>query len=163
MSVAVARRRQAFAASAALGVALGVGVVTLAYGDGTAYLFDDPGACANCHVMREAYDGWAHGGHRHVATCNDCHVPQDVVGKYWTKAVHGWRHSKGFTLDDFEEPIRAKPDSQRVVRENCVRCHTPVVGDVLALDPGPRPAHLPAATAGLDCVACHRHVAHGPR
>jgi nitrate/TMAO reductase-like tetraheme cytochrome c subunit len=42
----------------ALGVAVGVGVYTFAYARGWSYLTDDPAACANCHVMREQFDGW---------------------------------------------------------------------------------------------------------
>ena len=28
------------------------------YAQGFSYLSDDPAACANCHIMREHYDGW---------------------------------------------------------------------------------------------------------
>ena len=32
-------------------------------------------ACVNCHVMNEQYDAWLKSGHRHVATCVECHLP----------------------------------------------------------------------------------------
>jgi hypothetical protein len=37
---------------------LGLGTYTFTYARGWAYLTDDAGACANCHVMHEQYDGW---------------------------------------------------------------------------------------------------------
>src|SRR2546422_11545383 len=74
---------------AVIGVAIGIGVYTLAYAKGWSYLTDDPAACANCHVMREQFDGWLKSSHRSVATCNSCHTPANFVGKYATKASNG--------------------------------------------------------------------------
>ena len=54
-----------------IGVAVGIGVYTFAYAKGWSYLTDDPAACANCHVMREQFDGWLKSSHRAVATCNN--------------------------------------------------------------------------------------------
>ena len=34
------------------GVLGGLGAFTFGYGDGAAYLKDDPQSCANCHVMK---------------------------------------------------------------------------------------------------------------
>jgi cytochrome c nitrite reductase small subunit len=48
----------AIALGAAIGLAVGVGGYTFVYARGGSYLTDDPAACANCHVMREQYDGW---------------------------------------------------------------------------------------------------------
>ena len=92
-----------------LGVALGLGVYTFAYARGWAYMTDNPQACANCHVMNEQYDGWIKRSHRSVAVCNDCHVPDNVVAKYATKARNGFWHSYYFTMGNFPEPIRAVP------------------------------------------------------
>jgi cytochrome c nitrite reductase small subunit len=72
--------------------------------------------------MREQLDGWQKATHHSFATCNDCHVPHDFVGKYVTKMKHGWRHSKAFTLNDFHEPIQILPKDLDIVRANCVRC-----------------------------------------
>ena len=58
-----------------IGVAVGIGAYTFVYARGWSYLTDDPAACANCHVMREQFDGWLKSSHRAVATCNDCHTP----------------------------------------------------------------------------------------
>ncbi len=149
------------------GLFFGSVAFTLDYAEATSYLSNDPKTCVNCHVMRDVYDGWAKGPHHAHAACNDCHVPQDFVGKYWTKAVHGYRHSKGFTFDDFHEPISIKPDSLAVVQANCVRCHAEMVGEI-----GPtgvvatgRATHGLAADdgeGGISCIHCHAAVGHGP-
>ncbi len=53
------------------GLVGGIGIYTFVYADGGAYLRDDPGACANCHIMWDQYDGWTKGSHKAVATSND--------------------------------------------------------------------------------------------
>src|SRR5262245_39572166 len=92
-------------ACGAVGVAIGLGAYTFQFAEGTAYLSNDPKGCANCHIMREHYDGWQKASHHTVATCNDCHVPHDLAGKYLAKAENGFWHSYGFTLENFPEPI----------------------------------------------------------
>lgn len=137
------------------GLFLGLSVSTFDYAEGTSYLSNDPKACVNCHVMRDQYDGWQKGSHHARATCNDCHVPHDLVGKYLVKAEHGFRHSKGFTLQDFHEPIRITPGSLDVVQNNCVRCHEPMVEQITA--------HAISRGEPANCVHCHSDVGHGPR
>lgn len=119
----------------------------------TVYLGDNPTACNNCHVMGAAYEGWLHGGHQEWATCNDCHTPHDVVGKYTIKAISGARHVYAFYIGPIPDAIRTKPDSQALIQANCVRCHTPTVAEVAD-------GHL---DAGRYCFECHRDVPHGPR
>ena len=48
-----------------------------------------------------------------TASCVDCHLPHDFVGKYLAKADNGYHHSKGFTLQDFHEPILIKAEERR--------------------------------------------------
>lgn len=80
--------------AALLGVVLGVGLFTVQYSGVTDYLGDDPATCANCHAMREQYEGWQKGSHHDVATCNSCHAPHDgIVHKYINKADNGFWHS----------------------------------------------------------------------
>ncbi|MBL8963574.1 MAG: cytochrome c nitrite reductase small subunit [Phycisphaerae bacterium] len=148
----------AFAAASAVGILIGASAGTFSHAEGASYLSNDPRACVNCHVMRDHYDGWQKASHHAVATCNDCHVPQDIIGKYFTKADHGWRHSRGFTLNDFHEPIQIKESSRRVVLDNCVRCHQGMVDGIShAAVPGS------AGVEAIDCIRCHARVAHGPR
>lgn len=140
-----------------VGVFVGVSAHTFVYAEGASYLSDDPKACVNCHVMREQYDGWQKAAHHANATCNDCHTPHDTLRKYLTKMDHGWRHSKGFTLNDFHEPIRITAKDRLDVRENCIRCHSGTVSAIA--HPGSGRDFVETA----DCIHCHAGVGHGPR
>ena len=107
----------------------------------------------NCHIMRPQYDSWQKSSHHAVAVCVDCHLPHDFVGKYVAKAENGWHHSKGFTLQDFDEPIRIKSKNARILQANCIACH------------GELAAHMLSGVAGgpdeVQCVHCHAMVGHG--
>jgi cytochrome c nitrite reductase small subunit len=137
------------------GLLLGAGVYTFLYAQGISYLSNDPRACVNCHIMREQYDGWQKSSHHAHATCNDCHVPHDFLGKYLTKAENGYHHSKAFTLQDFHEPIGIRPGNARILNQNCVFCHGEFTSEI-------RVTHGNDANK-LDCVHCHDNVGHGPR
>jgi cytochrome c nitrite reductase small subunit len=137
--------------SAAVGVPIGLATYTFDYAEGTSYLSNDPAACVNCHIMREQFDGWQKGSHHAAATCNDCHVPQELLGKYFTKMEHGYRHSKGFTFQDFHEPIQITKGSADIVEANCVRCHQTFVEEIIAHN-----------VEGVGCIHCHTGVGHGP-
>lgn len=139
-----------------LGVLGGISAHTFVVAKGTSYLSDDPTACVNCHVMREQYDGWQKAAHHSHATCNDCHTPHDTLRKYATKIDHGWRHSKGFTLNDFHEPIRMTEKSRLDVRENCIRCHAGLVSNIA------HPDGRADFESSADCLHCHAEVGHGP-
>jgi cytochrome c nitrite reductase small subunit len=138
--------------AALLGVFLGVSAFTFTAAKGYSYLSNDPAACVNCHIMREQYDGWQKASHHTVATCNDCHVPHDLVGKYWTKAENGYWHSKGFTFQDFHEPIQLRDKSRELMNHNCLYCHREFVSEVAS--------HSDFAR-GFDCARCHADVGHG--
>ena len=65
-----------------LGIVIGLGAYTFIYAKGYSYLTNNPAACANCHVMQAQYDAWQKSSHHSVATCNDCHTPHNLIGKY---------------------------------------------------------------------------------
>ncbi|MCC6574016.1 MAG: cytochrome c nitrite reductase small subunit [Planctomycetes bacterium] len=134
------------------GICAGAGGYTFYFAEGLSYLSNDPKACVNCHIMNEQYDGWIKASHHAFATCNSCHVPHDLVGKYLTKIEHGYRHSRGFTLQDFHEPIRITESSLKIVEHNCIGCHEDLVE--------PLTAH---AAGDVGCVHCHADVGHGPK
>lgn len=146
------RRYVAVPLAVAIGVLLGLGGFTFHYAEGLSYFSTDPRACANCHIMRPQYDGWQKSSHHIAATCVDCHLPHTWLAKYVAKASNGWHHSKGFTLQDFEEPIQIKPRNSAILQTNCVRCHDAMVHELVA-----------AGREGVACVHCHASVGHGDR
>jgi len=121
--------------------------------DFTAYLGSDPGTCNNCHVMDGVYENWAHGAHRTWAVCGDCHTPHALIPKYLIKAQSGFRHVSAFTLGDIPDAIRPRPSSIKIIQDNCIRCHSETVADIMA---GSMPFDR-------YCFDCHRDTAHGER
>ncbi len=142
------------AVASTLGLLAGLGTYTFTYAHGLSYFSNDPRACMNCHIMREQFDGWQKSPHHAVATCNDCHTPHSFIPKYLSKAENGFWHSKGFTLQDFHEPIMIRPKNVAVLQANCVACHRQIV-DGIDTHPG-----VPGKM--LDCLHCHSEVGHGP-
>ena len=111
-----------------IGIVIGIGVYTFAYARGWSYLTDDPAACANCHVMREQFDGWLKSSHRAVATCNHCHTPANFIGKYATKASNGFWHSfffhgrlRGYYSNQAAQPGDYRARVPDVSRGHCRR------------------------------------------
>jgi cytochrome c nitrite reductase small subunit len=134
---------------AAVGLATGVGAYTFVYARGASYMTNDPAACANCHVMRDYYDGWAKSSHRAVAVCNDCHTPEGFWGKYRSKLSNGFWHSFAFTAGRFPEPLRIKPHNRAITEARCVGCHAEVAE-----------AMTPEGGAPPPCIRCHGAVGH---
>ena len=132
MSRITARQRAALAGAIGLGLAAGLGVFTFGYARGASYLTNDPAACVNCHIMSEHFAAWEKGSHRAVATCNDCHTPHNLVGKYMTKAQNGFWHSFYFTIGRYPDPLRITERNRKVTEQACRYCHQPIVD---AIDP----------------------------
>jgi cytochrome c nitrite reductase small subunit len=146
-----------------LGLMAGAGAFTADRAHALSYLSDDPKACVNCHVMREAHTSWERSSHRNVAKCVDCHLPHDTVGKWTGKAVDGWNHSVAFTLQNFHEPIQIKPRGLKIVEQSCVNCHRNFVSGIVQAHTGfvAARANLQAKSSGLGCLHCHSDVGHG--
>lgn len=134
----------------ALAMVVGVGMYVTNF---TAYMGNNPTTCNNCHVMDAVYEGWYHGGHKQWAVCNDCHTPHDLIPKYIVKAESGYHHVSAFILGEIPDAIRAKQSQKDIVQENCIRCHTETVSNILD------------SSMEFDryCVECHRSAAHGER
>ena len=138
-----------------------VGIVgyALYVGNAASYLSDDPETCMNCHIMAPQYATWKHSSHKEVASCNDCHVPQDnIFNKYFFKASDGIRHSTIFTIRGEPQVIKIHEEGANVVQANCERCHNQLNEKVKTLG-------MDLATrnhgAGKLCWDCHREVPHG--
>ena len=133
-----------------LGILSGVGTFTFGYAKGASYFSNDPNTCANCHIMQDHLDSWQKSSHRHVAVCNDCHLPHNFVGKWITKADNGFFHSVAFTLDDFHEPIQIKPRNRRVTQNTCISCHEDFVHQMLSVN----------ENETMACIHCHNDAGH---
>ena len=137
------------------GVMAGVGGFTFWYARGASYFGHDSSACANCHVMREQFDGWVKSSHRSVAQCNDCHTPPGLIEKYAVKALNGFRHSWAFTTGAFHEPIAITGLNRAVTERACRHCHGDVVQMMLALSRGHG-----GGRGDVACLRCHGSVGH---
>ncbi|HKG91614.1 MAG TPA: cytochrome c nitrite reductase small subunit [Gemmatimonadaceae bacterium] len=164
------RRWALAAAAAAVGAAAGLGVFTFGYARGYSYLGHDPAACANCHIMSEHYAAWMKGSHHSVATCNDCHTPHDLVGKYAVKAKNGFWHSFYFTVGGYPDPLRITAGNRRVTEAACRHCHTEITEAIdhgpgaVSQQPGPPPAvHAASSGEPISCIRCHKYVGHWVR
>lgn len=136
-----------------IGSAIGIGGYTFFYAKGTAYLTNDPKACANCHVMEQHYSAWLKSSHRAVATCNDCHSPPGLIDKYWSKAQNGFWHSVKFTTGNYPDPLRIKPYNLEIVEDSCRKCHGAITD---AIDPHTNDPN----TSQMTCTHCHQGVGH---
>jgi cytochrome c nitrite reductase small subunit len=142
----------------AIGAAAGVGGYTFVYAKGASYMTDAPEACANCHVMREAFDGWTRSSHHAVAVCNDCHTPSGFLAKYATKATNGLRHSFAFTTGRFPDPLRIHPSNRAVADAACRKCHEDVVQ---AMEGSQGSVGGSSSNGGRAlCATCHASVGH---
>lgn len=142
-----------------MGFLIGLVLFTLHISKATSYLSDDPKTCVNCHVMNTAYATWERSSHARVAKCTDCHVPHDnIVKKYLFKAKDGVRHSYVFTAKKEPQVIRMHEEGQRVVQNNCIRCHFNLIDQVSA-HKVTYDKHLEGA--GPLCWDCHRETPHG--
>jgi cytochrome c nitrite reductase small subunit len=140
--------------AALIGGLLGLSGFTFLYAEGWSYLSDDPAACVNCHIMRGEYDSWQKASHHAAATCNGCHTPHDLIGKYATKARNGFWHSYYFTFQNFHEPIQISRRNAAVLQDNCIDCHAGLVHDIRTLGS--------AGDESNNCVRCHAAAGHGP-
>lgn len=136
-----------------LGVCAGVGAYLFFYSYAYSYVSNAPEVCINCHIMQEQYDSWVKSSHQSVAVCNDCHTAPGIVTKWISKAENGLWHSKGFTFNDFHEPIQIRDINKNVLQTNCLHCHH----DFLAVS---NEAHSWDSESGFYCVRCHKAVGH---
>lgn len=134
------------------GITFGLGLYTFIYARGLSYLSSDPQACVNCHAMNQVFEGWMSGDHRHVAVCNDCHLPHNAAWKWIIKSENGLYHSLVFTFMNVPMNIRARESSRNVVRENCRRCHSVMASNAIA--------NINGREESLDCLSCHRGTGH---
>ena len=149
----MSRSRIALIAAVLAGLSLGLGTYTFVYAKGYSYMTNDPGQCANCHVMRDHFTAWSRSSHRAVATCNDCHTPPGLVPKYITKARNGFWHSFYFTTGGYPDPLRITPRNHDITELACRKCHTEMTSSIDR-------AHTDKGKGGMSCTTCHNEVGH---
>ena len=164
-------QRAWIAAALASGIAAGIGIFTFGYAKGASYLTNDPAACAACNIMSEHFSAWQNGSLKN-ATCNDCHTPHNLVGKYVVKAQNGFWHSFYFTTGRYPDPLRITERNRRVTEDACRYCHQPVVEAiepaVASSSDGSREVVHAGLIAGgsahgdreISCIRCHKYVGH---
>lgn len=134
------------------GIFLGFLFFSFYFAEGSSYFSSNPKACINCHIMEPQYDSWQKASHHSNATCVECHLPQRFFSKWYAKAENGFLHSKGFTLQNFQEPIFIKEKNKNILLENCTNCHQNMVSDILLNHHNSKE---------VDCIHCHSSVGHG--
>lgn len=141
-----------------LGLLIGIGSYTFVVSNATSYLSDSPSTCVNCHVMNTFYSSWAHSSHRNVATCNDCHIPQDNLFSKWLfKANDGLRHTSVFVLRAEPQVIQIKQAGKLAVQKNCIRCHEKLIKNIsLMTYQNPKDESF----ENRFCWNCHREQPH---
>lgn len=128
-------------------IALAVSFIAIGYFSFRAYEFTEtPEFCNLCHGVELLYETWFHSAHRPFTNCQSCHIPQDIRGIYHTLR-YGIRDIYRYFIGDTPDLYRAKPPTQHIVRENCLRCHGVLLRD------------FPAKET-LDCIHCHRQTPH---
>ncbi len=141
------------------GIAFGLIVFLVYVSKAPTYLSDDPKTCVNCHIMAPQYSTWFHSSHRQWASCNDCHVPHDnIINHYYFKGKDGMRHATIFTLRREPQVIFILEPGQKVVKQNCLRCHEPLLTDNRLLSYTKDYQHF---RNERNCWECHREVPHG--
>jgi cytochrome c nitrite reductase small subunit len=122
------------------------------------YLSDEPTVCLNCHIMGPYYQSWNKSSHAVWANCVDCHIPQDkLIRGYAFKAVDGLYHAAVYTMGTEGPALRPRPASYKVILENCLRCHTPLVTEFAKMSPDYDSIIKGDKKA---CWDCHREVPH---
>ena len=142
-----------------LGIATGMLFYIAYISNAVSYMSDDPQTCINCHVMYPQFSTWEKSSHGRVATCNDCHVPQDNIFKtYFFKASDGLRHATMFTLRMEPQVIRIKAAGKQAVQDNCIRCHSNHIHPIALRSIDARAIVAPQERF---CWDCHRQTPHG--
>jgi cytochrome c nitrite reductase small subunit len=141
------------------GILIGMVIHIAHVSKAASYLSSDPQTCINCHIMIPQYATWQRSSHAHSASCVDCHVPHDnIFNKYRFKASDGMRHATIFTLRAEPQVIRIREEGERVVQQNCLRCHSHLLQDTKYSQAAD--FHQQISDQKF-CWDCHREVPHG--
>jgi len=158
-------------------LAFGIGAATVAGFNAGMHYTNSNEFCYACHIgmdtIVEEYQASSHGMNASgvVASCSDCHVPQQLLPKLWVKikATKDIYHTivGTYSLENFEEHRSALAMSARdalLVRNSaeCKTCHSPDNWLLERQSSAAAGAHSGAffAQSAGNCVSCHLGTAH---
>ncbi|WP_075860373.1 cytochrome c nitrite reductase small subunit [Carboxydothermus pertinax] len=110
-----------------------------------AYL-DSPKFCSSCHVMEKEYQGYLKKPHSGKVSCGGCHLPAGFPRYGIEKTYSGIRDFLSFSYRTYPDVIKISARSQKIVEENCLRCHQGATEKLLGV--------------AQRCTFCHRQVFH---
>lgn len=156
-------------------LALALGAGALVGFNGVMHYTNSNEFCYLCHVgmdtVVEEYQASAHFKNSlgFVASCSDCHVPQEFIPKMVTKILAAEdvyvQMTGAITLDNFEQhrPALAAEVLEIMRRRDsreCRNCHTPARMDLQQQSRNAARRHQTMAERGQTCVDCHDGIAH---
>ena len=98
-----------------------------------------------------AYAYWTTTGQGDGAALSRSNVTTTITAATATADLYpGGTGTVKFTLDNFNDPIRANAMNRRVAQDNCIRCHAGVVSEI----------HRTASGEIQLCLSCHVRVGH---
>ncbi len=131
--------------------------------------------CVSCHSMKQPLEELKNTVHWKntsgvSATCSDCHLPHDTIGKYARKieaAREVWAEITGkYDEDGAFEKYRLEMAEREWARfakdgsKQCKVCHDYARMDFDKMSEKARKAMLPAKEKDQSCVDCHKGIAH---
>jgi nitrate/TMAO reductase-like tetraheme cytochrome c subunit len=144
-----------FAVIIIAGVVIFVGAVTLG---GMAVYSKQSSFCASCKIMQTRYVAWERSTHaRSVhakADCINCHSEPGIIGEFKAH-LNGARYVFERVTGEHKGAILGA----KVYTRSCEECHK--VEDIRAKNAGHEVNHLAHLAHNLECVQCHRDIAHG--
>lgn len=158
-------------------LAFGIGVTAVAGFNVSMHYTNSNEFCYACHIVMdtivEEYQASVHGQNRTgvVASCADCHVPQQLLPKLWVKikATKDVYHTLAgtYTLENFEtnrSELAASAREALLARNSaeCKSCHLPQSWRTELQSAAAAGAHSGGffIESGANCVSCHLGTAH---
>ena len=105
--------------------------------------------CGSCHSMEQSHATWGASNHKQIG-CTECHLPhQNMAVKLAAKVQTGINDVYHEVARDYPATIRVSAQGQKIIADNCLRCHQSTV-EATGMGAG-----------GQDCTKCHRGLVHG--
>lgn len=132
--------------------------------------------CVGCHTMKQNYEEYTQSVHFKNASgvradCVDCHQPKDLVGMIETKLMASKDVYNQFITKKIDTPEKfeehrlelAQMVWKRMEKQNsstCKSCHNYSAMDHAKQSPEAAAAMTDAAAKDMNCIECHKGIAH---